>query len=379
MARTFGILTSGGDSPGMNAAVVSVARCAQKHGVDLMGIRRGYNGLLGKSENKLDDMRRLRSETVLDIMDLRGTYLRTARCMEFYNEDVVESVAEDLKKKHQIEGLVVIGGDGSYRGALDLAKYGIRCVGIPGTIDNDLPYTEATLGYDTAVNVCVEAVRSIRATSRSHDRPHVVEVMGRRCGDIAMRTAIATGAEMVIVPEVKWDIHDVINRLNEQILNGNSRATVIICENAWDNGNMADYPWRELLNKNDIPTHADTPFSAKKLAQVLRIACNIEARSTVIGYTQRGAIPTAYDSAFAFEAGHLAVELLLNETFVKGDGFAIGVHDGRVFHTSLKAAANKSDPRPFNKKMYDIINTLPYLPREDDLILVPKSRSGITE
>lgn len=377
MSKSFGILTSGGDSPGMNAAVVSVARCAQKNGVDLIGIRRGYNGLLGKSENPLDDIRRLRSETVLDIMDLRGTYLRTARCLEFYHEDVVDRVADDLKNKYKIDGLVVIGGDGSYRGALDLCKRGIRCVGIPGTIDNDLPYTEATLGYDTAVNVCVEAVRSIRATSRSHDRPHVVEVMGRRCGDIAMRTAIATGAEMVIVPEMKWDIRDVIKRLDEQIANGNSRATVLICENAWADGNMADYPWRKLLNDNGIPTHDDTPFSTQILAQVLKFACNIEVRSTVIGYTQRGAIPTAYDSAFAFEAGHLAVDLLLHETPPENDGFAIGVHDGRVFHTSMKAAANKSDYRPFNRKMYEIINTLPYLPREDDLILVPSSRANV--
>jgi 6-phosphofructokinase 1 len=374
MSKTFGILTSGGDSPGMNAAVVSVARYAEKRGVNLMGIRRGFNGLLGKSENPLEDIRRLRSETVLDIMDLRGTYLRTARCAEFYQDEVVARVADDLKHKHKIDGLVVVGGDGSYRGALDLCKHGIRCVGIPGTIDNDLPYTEATLGYDTAVNVCVEAVRSIRATSRSHDRPHVVEVMGRHCGDIAMKTAMATGAEMVIVPEMKWDIRDVIQRLNEQIENGNSRATVIICENAWEKGNMADYPWRKLLKDNDIPTHRDTQFSTKRLAQVLRIACKIEARSTVIGYTQRGAIPTASDSAFAFEAGHMAVDLLLNETTPENDGFAIGVHDGRVFHTSLNVAANKTDNRPFNEKMYNIINTLPYLPREDDLILVPSGR-----
>ncbi|NCC94868.1 MAG: ATP-dependent 6-phosphofructokinase, partial [Opitutae bacterium] len=321
--KRIGILTSGGDSPGMNAAVVSVARCASRKGLQLMGIKRGYNGLLGMSEKMEDDIEYLDLETVLDIMDMRGTYLRTARCLPFLKPEVRRKAAESLQKQG-IEALVVIGGDGSYHGALELCKLGVPCIGIPGTIDNDLSYTESTLGYDTAVNVCVEAVRSIRATSRSHDRPAVVEVMGRNCGDIAMRTAIATGAEMVIVPEVKWDIRDVINRLNEQILNGNSRATVILCENAWDNGNMADYPWRELLNEHDIPTHADTPFSAKKLAQVLRIACNIEARSTVIGYTQRGAIPTAYDSAFAFEAGHLAVELLLNETFVKGDGYAIG-------------------------------------------------------
>ena len=283
---------------------------------------------------------------------------------------MLDRVAYELKHKHEIDGLVIIGGDGSYRGALDLCKRGIPCVGIPGTIDNDLPYTEATLGYDTAVNVCVEAVRSIRATSRSHDRPHVVEVMGRYCGDIAMRTATATGAEIVIVPEMKWDLGDVINRLSEQIENGNRRATVIICEHAWENGNMADYDWRGLLCENDKCLHPDTPFSAHNLARVLKYKCDIEVRATVIGYTQRGAIPTAYDSAFAFEAGHMAVDLLMNETFPETDGFAIGVHDGRVFHTSLRRAALKEDKRPFNEKLYHTINNLPYLPSEDDLILV---------
>jgi len=216
----------------------------------------------------------------------------------------------------------------------------------------------------------VESVRSIRATSRSHDRPHVVEVMGRYCGDIAMRTAISTGAEFVIVPEMKWDLRDVIKRLKEQIANGNRRATVIICEHAWENGNMADYPWREVLCENDKCVHEDTPFSSEALARVLRYECDIEARSTVIGYTQRGAIPTAYDSAFAFEAGRMAVDLLLNETPPENDGFAIGVRDGRVFHSSLHRAAMKMDARPFNEELYRTVNNLPYLPREDDLILV---------
>ncbi|HPJ01461.1 MAG TPA: ATP-dependent 6-phosphofructokinase [Candidatus Limiplasma sp.] len=370
MSKTFGVLTSGGDSPGMNAAVVSVARFAEQYGIDLMGIRRGYNGLLGKNDNELNDIRKLRSETVLDILDLRGTYLRTARCEEFKLPEVLDRVADDLKHKYHIDGLVIIGGDGSYKGALDLCKRGIPCVGIPGTIDNDLPYTEATLGYDTAVNVCVEAVRSIRATSRSHDRPHVVEVMGRYCGDIAMRTAIATGAEFVIVPERKWDLRDVVKRLNSQIANGNSRATIIICEHAWENGNMADYPWQEVLCEHDKCVHEDTPFSSQNMARVLKYECGVEVRSTVIGYTQRGAIPTAYDSAFAFEAGRMAVDLLLHKTPEPDDGFAIGVRDGRVFHTSLRRAALKLDHRPFNEELYHTVNTLPYLPREDDLILV---------
>ena len=161
LIRKIGILTSGGDSPGMNAAVVSVARCAAAHDIQLMGIKRGYNGLLGLSENPEDDIAALDLETVLDIADQRGTFLRTARCDEFKKPEVQRQCANNLRKLG-IDALVVIGGDGSFNGAMHLSELGIPCVGIPGTIDNDLGYTEATLGYDTAVNVCVDAVRSIR-------------------------------------------------------------------------------------------------------------------------------------------------------------------------------------------------------------------------
>ena len=229
MIRKIGILTSGGDSPGMNAAVVSVARCAAAHDIQLMGIKRGYNGLLGLSENPEDDIAALDLETVLDIADQRGTFLRTARCDEFKKPEVQRQCADNLRKIG-IDALVVIGGDGSFNGAMHLCELGIPCVGIPGTIDNDLGYTEATLGYDTAVNVCVEAVRSIRATSRSHDRPAVVQVMGRNSGDIAMKTAMATGAEMVVVPEMDWDVDVLAARLNGLIAKGNTRATLVIGE-----------------------------------------------------------------------------------------------------------------------------------------------------
>ena len=187
------ILTSGGDSPGMNAAVMSVARNAAYYGIPLIGIKHGYNGLLGRGAKAEDDFIRLDLDTVLDIADMPGTYLRTARCREFLDPAVREKAAKTLRDL-DVSGLVVIGGDGSFQGAMHLCKLGIPCIGIPGTIDNDLAYTEITLGYDTAVNVCVDAVRAIRATSRSHDRPHVVEVMGRDCGDIALSTAVATGA-----------------------------------------------------------------------------------------------------------------------------------------------------------------------------------------
>ena len=350
MIRKIGILTSGGDSPGMNAAVVSVARCAAMNGIQLMGIKRGYNGLLGLSKNPEDDICALDLETVLDIADQRGTFLRTARCVEFKQPEVRRQAAEKLRQLG-IDALVVIGGDGSFTGAMYLCELGIPCVGIPGTIDNDLGYTEATLGYDTAVNVCVEAVRSIRATSRSHDRPHVVQVMGRNCGDIAMKTAMATGAEMLIVPEVEWDVDEVAARLNCLIEQGNTRATLVISEHCWDN--MKPFDWRKFLNDNGKTVYPGEPISAEYLASILKRKCGgAEVRSTVIGYTQRGAQPTAQDSAFAFEAGHQAVQLL-NRGIANQ---AIGIRHGRVFNMPIIDALSMK--KTFDREMYNLINKL---------------------
>ncbi len=350
MIRKIGILTSGGDSPGMNAAVVSVARRAAMNGIQLMGIKRGYNGLLGLSKNPEDDICALDLETVLDIADQRGTFLRTARCVEFKQPEVRRQAAENLRQLG-IDALVVIGGDGSFTGAMYLCELGIPCVGIPGTIDNDLGYTEATLGYDTAVNVCVEAVRSIRATSRSHDRPHVVQVMGRNCGDIAMKTAMATGAEMLIVPEVEWDVDEVAARLNCLIEQGNTRATLVISEHCWDN--MKPFDWRKFLNDNGKTVYPGEPISAEYLASILKRKCGgAEVRSTVIGYTQRGAQPTAQDSAFAFEAGHQAVQLL-NRGIANQ---AIGIRHGRVFNMPIIDALSMK--KTFDREMYNLINKL---------------------
>lgn len=350
MIRKIGILTSGGDSPGMNAAVVSVARCAAMNGIQLMGIKRGYNGLLGLSKNPEDDICALDLETVLDIADQRGTFLRTARCVEFKQPEVRRQAAENLRQLG-IDALVVIGGDGSFTGAMYLCELGIPCVGIPGTIDNDLGYTEATLGYDTAVNVCVEAVRSIRATSRSHDRPHVVQVMGRNCGDIAMKTAIATGAEMLVVPEMEWDVDEVAARLNRLIEQGNTRATLVISEHCWDN--MKPFDWRKFLNDNGKTVYPGEPISAEYLASILKRKCNgAEVRSTVIGYTQRGAQPTAQDSAFAFEAGYLAVQLL-NRGIANQ---AIGIRHGRVFNMPIADALSMK--KNFDRELYELINKL---------------------
>ncbi len=348
--RKIGVLTSGGDSPGMNAAVMSIARSASLYGMPLVGIKRGYNGLLRKSTNLRDDVVEMVLDTVLDIADQPGTYLRTARCKEFL-DPVWQAVAVKTLQDLEIDGLVVIGGDGSFQGAMRLCELGIPCIGIPGTIDNDLAYTEMTLGFETAVQVCTEAVRAIRATSRSHDRPAVIEVMGRHCGDIALKTACATGAEIVVVPEVPWSVEEVAARLNKLIAKGNTRASIVVAEGCWES--MAPFDMYTFLNSHGKQCFEGEPISANRFASILKRMCAMaEARATVVGYTQRGAEPVAKDSAFAFEAGNLAVRLLR-------DGISnqvIGVHQGKVFYMPIEKALQAK--REFRRDLYDLVNTL---------------------
>jgi 6-phosphofructokinase 1 len=350
MMRKIGVLTSGGDSPGMNAAVNSVARSAALYGIPLIGIKRGYNGLLRKSTNIRDDLQELHLETVLDIADEAGTYLRTARCDEFRELKYRELAVRTLRAM-EIDGLVVIGGDGSFAGAKCLCEMGVPCIGIPGTIDNDLAYSEMTLGFDTAVNVCVDCVRKIRATSRSHDRPHVVEVMGRHCGDIALTTAVSTGSEIVVVPEVPWSVEEVAEKLDRQLAKGNTRATIVLAEGCY--ASMAPFDLYHYLTSHGKQCYEGEPMSAVRLASVLKRMCGmVEVRATVIGYIQRGAEPTARDSAFAFEAGNLAVKLLR-------DGISnqvIGMQKGRVMYMPIDRALSME--RPFNMDLLNLVNSL---------------------
>ena len=350
MQQKIAVLTSGGDSPGMNAAVMEVARASAKAGLRLVGIKHGFNGLIGKFPKPSDNHTILSLDTVLDIADLPGTYLRTARCPEFFELEYQQKAADFLKGMGVL-GLVVIGGDGSYQGALKLSQLGMPCIGIPGTIDNDLAYTEMTLGFDTAVNVCVDAIRAIRATSRSHDRPAVVEVMGRHCGDIALSAAVSTGAEIVVVPEVTWSVEGVARRLNELIAQGNTRATIVVAEGCWES--MKPFDFCTFLNANGKKCFEGEPMSAPRFASVLKRKCGmVEARATVLGYTQRGASPTFRDSAFAFEAGNMAVQLLRNGI----SNQVIGVRQGRVFHMPIERALKCT--RRFNKKLYTLVNRL---------------------
>jgi len=341
------VLTSGGDSPGMNAAVTSVARNAAYYGMSLVGIKRGYNGLL---DLKSHDFFEMNLDTVLDLADLPGTYLRTARCSEFMEAQYREIAARNLNQL-DVSGLVVIGGDGSFRGAQHLCKLGIPCIGIPGTIDNDLPYTEMTLGYDTAVNCDVEAIRAIRATSRSHDRSAVVEVMGRNCGDIALASAEATGSEIVLVPEMPWSVEEVAERLNKLIASGNTRATIVVAEGAY--ASMKPFDVYEYLKPYGKEVFEGETMNAKLLASTLKRMCKgADTRATVIGYTQRGCQPTARDCTFAFEAGNMAVVLLKNGL----GNQVIGTRNNRVFHTSIDTAL--CETRNFKESLYTLINSL---------------------
>ena len=348
--RRIGVLTSGGDSPGMNAAVMAVAKAARYHGMSLIGIKRGYNGTLCRSHHVEDDMVELDLDTILDIADQPGTYLRTARCLDFLRPEMRAHAVSNIHEMG-IEGIVVIGGDGSYHGAMELCDLGIPCVGIPGTIDNDLAYTEMTLGYDTAVNSCVDDIRAIRATSRSHDRPAVVEVMGRHCGDIALTTAVSTGAEIVLVPEVRWSVEKVAARLREQIAKGNYRTTIVVAEGCWES--MEPFDMYTFLNAHGKRCYEGEPISAYRFASILKRMCgNVEARATVIGYPPRGGQPTARDSAFAFEAGNLAVRLLR-------DGISnqvVGMREGKVFYMAIDEALKEK--RHFRRELYNLVNRM---------------------
>lgn len=279
--KHIGVLTSGGDSPGMNAAIRAVVRTAVYHGLEVFGIMHGYQGMIEGQISRLD------ARAVSGIINRGGTILRTARCQPFLEPEGRSKAARQLEK-HGIAGLVVIGGDGSYRGAQKLhTEHGVRCIGLPGTIDNDIGGTEYTIGFDTALNIAVEAIDRLRDTAASHDRIFFVEVMGRHSGYIAMLSGIAGGAEEILVPEVPTDIPALIETMRQGRARGKSSAIVVVAE-----GDDA----------------GDALMIAKKVAETSEFT---DTRVTVIGHLQRGGSPTAFDRVLASRMGVRAVEALL--------------------------------------------------------------------
>ena len=275
--KTIGVLTSGGDAPGMNAAIRAVVRTAIVNGKKVKGIRKGYQGLLDEEIIDMD------KSSVSDIIQKGGTILYTARCMEFVTEEGQRKGAE-ICKKHGIDGLVVIGGDGSFRGAQRLANLGINTIAIPGTIDLDIACTDYTIGFDTAINTAMEAIDKVRDTSTSHERCSIIEVMGRRAGYIALWTGIANGAEDILLPE-RYDN-------NEQELINN------IIRN------------RKRGKKHHIIINAEGIGHSESMARRIEAATGMETRATILGHMQRGGTPTCKDRMYASIMGAYAVDLL---------------------------------------------------------------------
>ncbi|MEG0339864.1 MAG: 6-phosphofructokinase [Oscillospiraceae bacterium] len=275
--KTIGVLTSGGDAPGMNAAIRAVVRTAISRGYKVMGIRHGYNGLL------TGDIAEMNLRSVSEIIHRGGTVLYTARCLEFKTVEGQKKAA-DACRANNIDALVVIGGDGSFRGCKDMAAQGIPCIGIPGTIDNDIACSDYTIGYDTAMNTAVEMIDKLRDTTQSHDRCSVVEVMGRNAGYIALNTGIAVGALAILIPEVPYDLQrDVLSKMQKTQKTGKKHFIIIIAEGV---GHASD------------------------IANEIQSLSGIDSRATVLGHVQRGGSPSLRDRVVASRLGYHAIELL---------------------------------------------------------------------
>jgi 6-phosphofructokinase 1 len=275
--KRIGVLTSGGDAPGMNAAIRAVVRSGIYNGMEVFGIKRGFEGLI---DGEFEEMT---ISSVSDIIQRGGTILRTARSERFMTEAGFKR-AIDMLENFKIDGLVIIGGDGSYRGGLELSRAGVPIIGLPGTIDNDLAYTEFTIGFDTAVNTVLHALGNIRDTSSSHERTTVVEVMGRNCGDIALYAGLAGGAEAILVPEKEVDISEICMQIVQGRNRGKLHSIIIRAEGI--------------------------PISSEELARTIEERTGADTKLVVLGYVQRGGSPTARDRILASLMGNRAIELL---------------------------------------------------------------------
>lgn len=317
--KSIAVLTSGGDAPGMNAAVRAVVRAGINKGMRVYGVYRGYNGLLN------GDVQEMNLRSVSDIIGFGGTMLYTARSEEFATPAGIKKAA-DFCRSIDVSGVVVIGGDGSFKGARALTNAGINCIGIPGTIDNDIACSEYTVGFDTAMNTAIQMVDRIRDTAQSHDRCSIVEVMGRRCGDIALQTGIATGATAILVPEIPYNIErDVIQRIVNTQKTGKKHFIIVVAEGVGKVAELANYIENRL---------------------------GIETRATILGHVQRGGSPTLRDRVVASEMGFRAVELLEKNLGNR----VVAMKDGKIIDLDINEALDMQ--RVFDEDLYKIAMTI---------------------
>lgn len=306
----------------MNAAVRAVVRKAIYHNIEVYGVYQGYQGLIN------DDIHKLELGSVGDTIQRGGTFLYSARCPEFKDKSVRAKGIENLRKRG-IEGLVVIGGDGSYRGAQRITEecQDIQTIGIPGTIDNDIKGTDFTIGFDTALNTIIESVDKIRDTASSHARTFIIEVMGRDCGDLALWSGLAVGAESIILPEADYNIQDIAEKIQHGIDRGKKHSIIIVAEGC---------------------------MSGNQCAEELTKYINVDARVSVLGHIQRGGSPTGVDRVLASRLGGYALELLMNGETAKG----VGIKDNHLTATEFDLIFNNDDTNKINKRMLELTKEL---------------------
>lgn len=321
--KTIGILTSGGDAPGMNAAIRAIARTAFANGLRVKGIRNGYDGLIK------GDIYEMNVSSVADIIQKGGTILGTARSTEFKTPEGQQKALEVIKE-YGIEGIIVLGGDGSFMGANALHLHGIKTMGIPCTIDNDMGYTESTIGFNTAVETVVEAIGKIRDTSSSHGRGNVIEVMGRNCGDIALYSGLCGGAESILVPEIPVDIKQVIDKVIRGRKRGKLHHIIVVAEGVKAEGVNNSY----------------------EIAKKINDETGVETKVTVLGHVQRGGSPSVQDRLIANILGTRAVELIIEGK----SSLAVGIKDGQVYSLPITEAVEMK--RVFNTELYTIASIL---------------------
>ena len=316
--KTIGILTSGGDAPGMNSAIRAAVRTALNNGMRVKGIRNGYDGLMK------GDIYEMNVSSVADIIHKGGTILGTARSTEFKNPEGQKRGAQILKD-YGIEGLIVIGGDGSFKGAKALSDLGIKTIGIPGTIDNDMGYTDFTIGFFTAIETVTDAIGKLRDTSSSHGRAVVIEVMGRNCGDLALFSGLAGGAESIIVPEHKFSIDEIVEKVNHGRKRGKLHHLIVLAEGV---GN---------------------PYT---VAKEVEERSGVETKVTVLGHVQRGGSPSSADRLLGSIMGATAAELLNEEK----TNIALGYTNGKINQVSIDEAVSMNSD--FNEDLYRLANKL---------------------
>lgn len=314
ISMKIGVLTSGGDAPGMNAAIRAVVRAGSMYGHEIYGIKDGYQGMID------DNVVLLTHQSVSGMLNLGGTFLGTSRAPEFLKEEVRQKAIDNLKARG-IEALIVIGGDGTYRGAIDLSKMGLKTIGLPGTIDNDVAGTDFTIGFHTAVETIVDAIDKLRDTSTSHQRCSIVEVMGRHCGDLALFAGICGGAEFIITPENPMNKEAIIERLKKHKKEGRRHAIIVITEN--------------ILNVHDF-------------ANEITEKSGFASRATVLGYIQRGGSPCPEDRILGSRMGTYAVELLNDDIY----GVCVGVRDSRMVHLPFSNVVGVKRPK---NELYNLV------------------------